>query len=95
MCRGENEDDGRIHILNDTRGLHTGLAGHLHIQEDDLRMQLLHQADAFQPVGGLAHQLEILLLFDHFALDQAHGVIVVRDDDANLVHLAYSLLCCC
>ena len=89
---GENQDDGGIHVMDDAGCLHTCLAGHFHIQEDDLRPQFFHQLDALQAVFGFAHQVEVACLLDHLALDHAHGFVVVSNEYSNLVHLVCSLL---
>ena len=84
---GEDHHNGGIHVLNDAAALHAGLAGHFHVQENDLRAQFLHHVQQLFAVLSLAHQLEALHLFDHAPLDQAHSLIVVRNNHTNGFHL--------
>jgi hypothetical protein len=55
---GRDEDDLRVRAHQSCR-LHAVHAGHVHVQEDDVGLQLRHQVDGLAPVARLAGDLEL------------------------------------
>lgn len=82
-----------IDVLNDARALHARHDRHFHVQQNHLRVGLLVQANQLAPVLRFAHNLKAARLFHKATHDQAHAVVVVRNQDADIVHESTSHEC--
>ena len=77
--RSEDQQNGRVHVLNDSGAFHAGHFGHFYIQKNHVRPQGLRQLDGLFAIGGFPGQREAVGLFDQPPQDHPHSAVVVRD----------------
>jgi hypothetical protein len=81
---GQHDDPGalacQLQALQDAEAVQTG---HPQVEQQDVRLQLVEQAEYLGAVVGLADDLEILLQTQQLAQAVAENGVIVRDYDAD------------
>ena len=87
---GEQDDLDRGHAGHDgAHGLKAGQAGHLHVEEEDVGLELEGLGDGFVAVGGVADDFKALRLREHVAhADADHGMVVRYHNSNGSFHLS-------
>ena len=62
-------------------------AGQLHVEQDEVRLDPLQQGQQLVPVGDLADEDDVLLLFQHQLHRIAHQRVVLCEDDPDRAHI--------
>ena len=83
---GEDDDDGRVHVLDGAGTFHAAHLRHLHIQKDHVGLELFGQLQRGFAVPGLAGELKAIHFGDDLAHDGAHAGVIVGDEDAQWFH---------
>ena len=79
MSRGEDQQNRRVHVLNDPGAFHAGHFRHFHIQKNHVGPQRLRQFDGLFAVDGLPGQRKAFRFLDQAAQDHPHAAVVVGD----------------
>ena len=83
-CGGEEENlDGGCAVHDGAHGLQAGQARHLHVEQQNVGLQLEGLGDGFVAVVGIADHVEAVLFGEHVAHPDADYRMIVGDYNSN------------